>query len=116
MAPPDTVAHCDPAPRPDAEQAPMYVEDASLQMLASVDDQSDDTVAGSASVPIDEPAAHIEQQDAVDEDMPVAIVYEMTDDVEAIVDEAPDVVATPVIVEYESRANRTSRGAGPRSR
>ena len=101
VAQPDTVAHCDPAPRPDAEQAPMYVEDASLQMLASVDDQSDDTVAASASVPIDEPAAHIEQQDAVDEDMPVAIVYEMTDDVQAIVDEASDVVATPVIVEYD---------------
>ena len=101
VAQPDTVAHCDPAPRPDAEQAPMYVEDASLQMLASVDDQSDDTVAASASVPIDEPAAHIEQQDAVDEDMPVAIVYEMTDDVQAIVDEAPDVVATPIIVEYD---------------
>ena len=101
VAPPDAVAHCDPAPRPDAEQAPMYVEDASLQMLASVDDQSDDTVAASASVPIDEPAAHIEQQDAVDEDMPVAIVYEMTDDVQAIVDEAPDVVATPIIVEYD---------------
>jgi hypothetical protein len=79
----------------------MYVEDASLQMLASVDDQSDDTVAASASVPIDEPAAHIEQQDAVDEDMPVAIVYGMTDDVQAIVDEASDVVATPVIVEYD---------------
>ena len=101
VAPPDAVAHCDPAPQPDAEQAPMYVEDASLQMLASVDDQSDDTVAASASVPIDEPAAHIEQQDAVDEDMPVAIVYEMTDDVQAIVDEAPDVVATPIIVEYD---------------
>ena len=125
VAQPDTVAHCDPAPRPDAEQAPMYVEDASLQMLASVDDQSDDTVAGSASVPIDEPAAHIEQQDAVDEDMPVAIAYQMTDDVEPIVDmddvepiddEASDVVATPVIVESQSCANRTSRGAGPRSR
>ena len=100
-AQPDTVAHCDPEPRPDAEQAPMYVEDASLQMLASVDDQSDNTVAGSASVPIDEPAAHIEQQDAVDEDMPVAIVYELTDDVQAIVDVASDVVATPVIVEYD---------------
>jgi CheY-like chemotaxis protein len=101
VAPPDAVTHCDPAPRPDAEQAPMYVEDASLQMLAAVDDQLDNTVAASASVPIDEPAAHIEQQDAVDEDMPVAIVYEMTDDVQAIVDEAPDVVATPIIVEYD---------------
>jgi len=101
VAQPDTVAHCDPAPRPDAEQAPMYVEDASLQMLASVDDQSDNTVAGSASVPIDEPAACIEQQDAVDEDMPVAIAYQVTDDVQPIVDEASDVVATPVIVEYD---------------
>ena len=68
-AQPDTVAHCDPEPLPDAEQAPMYVEDASLQMLASVDDQSDNPVAGSASVPIDEPAVHIEPQDAVDEDI-----------------------------------------------
>ena len=101
VAPPDAVAHCDPAPRPDAEQAPMYVEDASLQMLASVDDQSDDTVAASASVPIDEPAAHIEQQDAVDEDMPVAIAYQVMDDVQPVVDEASDVVATPVIVEYD---------------
>jgi CheY-like chemotaxis protein len=79
VAPPDPVAHCDPAPRPHEEQAPMYVEDASLQILASVDDQSDVTVAGSASVPIDEP--------------------EMTDDVQPIVDEASDVVATPLIVE-----------------
>jgi hypothetical protein len=78
----------------------MYVEDASLQMLASVDDQSDDTVAASASVPIDEPEAHIEQQDAVDEDMPVAIAYQVMDDVQPVVDEASDVVATPV-VEYD---------------
>jgi hypothetical protein len=70
-------------------------------MLASVDDQSDNTVAGSASVPIDQPAAHIEQQDAVDEDMPVAIAYETADDVQPIVDEASDVVALPVIVEYD---------------
>jgi hypothetical protein len=101
VAPPDAVAHCDPAPRPDEEQAPMYVEDASLQMLASVDDQSDNTVAGPASVPIDDPAAHIEQQDAVDEDMPVAIAYQVMDDVQPVVDEASDVVATPVIVEYD---------------
>jgi len=101
VAPPDAVAHSDPAPRPDAEQAPMYVEDASLQMLASVDDQSDKTVAASASVPIDEPAAHIEQQDAVDEAMPVAIAYQVMDDVQPVVDEASDVVATPVIVEYD---------------
>lgn len=101
VAPPDAVAHWDPAPRPDAEQPPIHVEDASLQMLASVDDQSDNTVAGSASVPIDQPAAHIEQQDAVDEDMPVAIAYEMTDDVQPIVDEASDVVPTPVVVEYD---------------
>ncbi|HEY6613754.1 MAG TPA: hypothetical protein VIZ32_04525, partial [Vicinamibacterales bacterium] len=101
VAPPDAVAHYDPAPRPDEEPLPMYVEDASLQMLASVDDQSDNTVGGSASVPIDEPAAHIEQQDAVDEDMPVAIAYQVMDDVQPIVDEASDVVATPVIVEYD---------------
>jgi len=101
VAPPDAVTHCDPAPRPDAEQAPMYVEDASLQMLASVDDQSENTVAGSASVAIDEPPAHIEPQDAVDEDMPVAIAYQVMDDVQPIVDAASDVVATPVVVEYD---------------
>ena len=86
----------------------MCVEDASPQTLAPVDEHADGPVAGSASAPIYEPAAHIEQQEAVDEQVPVAIAYQMMDDVEPIVDmddvepiddEASDVAAMPVIVE-----------------